>query len=417
MNNNIINITKMSVLSFIFSLFVSCGGGGGSSSGGGGGGGDGTISNPLSLGVVDPLATRAGYVTAVGDSFYSFTANACGGMYTIGLTSTHSDLSWNLYSKSSFDIPNIVGWCDDYWTPGPNDEICQTNLVPNTKYYLSVSEYDGVAGNYTLTLTAPAPPAAPASEPTGVALTGGKGVAKIAWNSVSGATTYNIYWSLSSGVTTSNGNKIAGVTSPYLHTGLSAGTYYYIVTGVNLCSEGPSSAPTSTFVAAAGTPLLNVNFDDGTLMGFVSSSTGSAPATQWGVTNTSSHSGGYSATDSPAGNYSINNDTTLTSPTIDLTSSSLPVLSFFHRYTTEKAFDKGSVEISTDNGVTFTNITPLDSDGYSLFYSGTLSTFTPVAIDLSPYKSFNTVKIRFRLITDDTVVNDGWYIDDILVSP
>ncbi|NMC72752.1 MAG: hypothetical protein GYA56_00040, partial [Geobacteraceae bacterium] len=56
--------------------------------------------------------------------------------------------------------------------------------------------------------------------------------------------TYNIYFSTSPGVTkTKSGvTKIAGVTSPYIHTGLSNGSaYYYVVTKVSNGREGAES--------------------------------------------------------------------------------------------------------------------------------------------------------------------------------
>ncbi|MCL4557423.1 MAG: fibronectin type III domain-containing protein [Deltaproteobacteria bacterium] len=77
----------------------------------------------------------------------------------------------------------------------------------------------------------------------------------INWNTVSGATSYNIYWSTTSGVTTANGTKISGVTNPYIHTGRVNGTtYYYIVTAVN--SYGESVASNQVFAAPSisGTP-------------------------------------------------------------------------------------------------------------------------------------------------------------------
>ncbi|MBI3585179.1 MAG: hypothetical protein HY096_14680 [Nitrospinae bacterium] len=68
----------------------------------------------------------------------------------------------------------------------------------------------------------------------------------ISWNSVSGATSYNIYWSTTSGVTTSNGTKITNATSPYTHTGLTSGTtYYYVVTAVNSSGESSVSSQVS----------------------------------------------------------------------------------------------------------------------------------------------------------------------------
>lgn len=90
--------------------------------------------------------------------------------------------------------------------------------------------------------------------PTGVIASPGNGEVTITWPAVASATSYNIYWSTTSGVTT-NGTEITGVTNPYIQTGLTNGTpYYYVVTAVN--SNGESMA--SSQVTA--TPAVMSNY-------------------------------------------------------------------------------------------------------------------------------------------------------------
>ena len=80
--------------------------------------------------------------------------------------------------------------------------------------------------------------------PTVSALSGNTQVT-LSWGDVSGATSYNIYWSTDSGVTTSS-TQISGVTSPYIHTGLTNGQeYFYIVTANNPGGEGLASSEVS----------------------------------------------------------------------------------------------------------------------------------------------------------------------------
>ncbi|HET8725441.1 MAG TPA: hypothetical protein VFM53_14685 [Anaeromyxobacteraceae bacterium] len=75
--------------------------------------------------------------------------------------------------------------------------------------------------------------AEPAS-PTSIAVESADGASTITWASVPGATSYNLYWSTSEPVTKTNGQRIAGVVSPYRHTGLTNGLrYYYVVTAVH----------------------------------------------------------------------------------------------------------------------------------------------------------------------------------------
>jgi len=93
--------------------------------------------------------------------------------------------------------------------------------------------------------------------PTGVTANPGNGQVTIAWPSVSGAVSYNIYYSTASGVTSglgSNGTQIGGPVSPYTQTGLTNGTtYYFVITSID--SSGDESAG-STQVSC--TPTLPV---------------------------------------------------------------------------------------------------------------------------------------------------------------
>ena len=88
-------------------------------------------------------------------------------------------------------------------------------------------------------------PIAPAA-PTGVAATAGHGEVSINWPAVAGATSYNIYWSTTAGVTKATGTRVAGATSPNIVTGLTNGTtYYFVVTAVNGIGEGADSSQVS----------------------------------------------------------------------------------------------------------------------------------------------------------------------------
>ena len=398
--------TKWLVLIFSIALLASCGGGGG-------GGGtppaapadEGSIASPVNLGTVSTTVTHSGSVgVVVGTSFYRFTTGSTAGSYVISLTNTQSDLDWALFSDSGFTT--LVGLCDNFMTPGPNNESCSASLSANTTYYLAVDEYDLVAGTYTLTVTPPVPPATPG----GVAAAAGYGKVTISWYNATGATSYNVYWSTTSGGASSGGTKISGIaTTSYDHVVAATGIpYYYVVTAENANGESAKSTPEVTATPLAKqVPPLTYNFDDGTRQGWTTNSI-------WNVNTVYANSGTYSVTDSPLGNYQNSSNTWLASPMIDLTGTTTPKLTFWHRYLTETDYDKAYVEISTNGGNTFTNITP-GLPGY-LYYSGTLSTFTLVTIDLSAYKASNTVVIRFRLQTDSSMWYDGWYIDDIGIS-
>jgi len=80
--------------------------------------------------------------------------------------------------------------------------------------------------------------------------TSGKQQVTLRWAPVPDATSYNIYWSTERLVSKATGTMIAGVNSPYTHTGLVDGqTYYYIVTSVG---NGAESVPSSVVAATPG---------------------------------------------------------------------------------------------------------------------------------------------------------------------
>ncbi|MCJ7839106.1 MAG: fibronectin type III domain-containing protein, partial [Burkholderiales bacterium] len=140
-----------------------------------------------------------------------------------------------------------------------------TGLADATTYFYIVTAVNNAGESIAsvqvaaITLSAnPAPPTIPAA-PTGVGALGGDNLVTVTWSTVTGADSYNVYRSTGAGVTPANGTRLAGVTSPLVDTGRSAGTaYFYIVTAVNSAGDsGPSvevsattNAPPATVPAA-----------------------------------------------------------------------------------------------------------------------------------------------------------------------
>jgi hypothetical protein len=95
-------------------------------------------------------------------------------------------------------------------------------------------------GVYTKSGSTNAPPAAP----TGLSATTGNGQVALSWTASSGATSYNVKRS------TTSGGPYTTVASPtttsYVNTGLANGTtYYYVVSAVNTSGESPNSSQVS----------------------------------------------------------------------------------------------------------------------------------------------------------------------------
>jgi hypothetical protein len=96
-----------------------------------------------------------------------------------------------------------------------------------------------------------------------VTATAGKGQVAVSWTAVSGAASYNIYWSATTGVTIASGTKVAGATSGQAISGLTNGTtYYFIVTAVDAGGDGAASSEVSakptSYIGGANQILLNL---------------------------------------------------------------------------------------------------------------------------------------------------------------
>lgn len=225
--------------------------------------------------------------------------------------------------------------------------------------------------------------------------------------------------------------------------------YFWRVTTSNNCGQGVTS---STFTFTTGEPgscpspstPVQVFFDD--LEGDVSAWT--QPADPEGSTNTWTLSSGQvnSGTNAFfAQDPAIVSDQYLVSPSIVLPAGESPLTLSFWNFQNMEAnigtgidacWDAGILEISTDGGITFNQIT--DDLILTDTYNGSvtagpnpLSTLNAwcaddivaasgdqedtVFIDLDGFAG-QTVQFRFRLGSDAFVGDEGWYIDDVEVQ-
>ncbi|MCZ6690904.1 MAG: hypothetical protein O7H41_15030 [Planctomycetota bacterium] len=177
------------------------------------------------------------------------------GVLATGATSQVS-IYWNpVAGVSSYNL---------YWSTAPGVTKATGTQIPGitTAPYPHNGLANGTTHHYVVTAVIGADEsvesveasATPLAAPTGVsAAAAAIDKVTVDWSPVTGATSYNLYWSDAPGVTKMTGMLIPGLTAPYLHMGLTTGqTYYYVVTATNLVGGGAESTESAEVSAIPG---------------------------------------------------------------------------------------------------------------------------------------------------------------------
>ncbi len=143
----------------------------------------------------------------------------------------------------------------------------------------------------------------------------------------------------------------------------------------------------------------------------------------WNTTNESYHSETMSITDSPNSNYNSGETNTITMTNyVDLsgTNTLSATLNFWAKWHIEAGWDYTQVEIKTNGGSWTTlagNYTKLgneNQDPGQPLYDGLQSAWVHESIDLASYIG-EEIKIRFKIVSDGYVEEDGFYFDDLQI--
>jgi len=292
----------------------------------------------------------------------------------------------------------------------------------------------------------------PPAAPTGLTATAvGTGRIDLAWSAVSGASEYHVLRSTTSGGPYS---QIAVTTSTsYSNTGLTGGvTYYYVVRAFTSCESANSNQASATAGGGGGcttSTLYSNTFETGTgLAGWTKSTfVSGGSTTSWrGIQTCTAASGtkifrygGSTCT----GDYTSNDFNFAQPPVISVPAgSTATTLTFKHRRRFESGYDGGTLTLSlngtnyyyvaasaisgaTYNGTISASCPPAGAAGASVF-TGVSTSFSTTTVDLDAVCNSITggsggcasqgLRIGFTSITDCSVTDDGWFLDDVTVT-
>jgi len=176
----------------------------------------------------------------------------------------------------------------------------------------------------------------------------------------------------------------------------------------------PAGLPTPTPTPTIGYPTVQAFFDD-----FEHGVAGwefplGLRNTRWGLFTGNARSGDNSLTDSPSGSYVIYEQSDAISPIFSLADVRNPVLRFWTRYAiAPDTFDSVTVQTSKDGGASW------DASLVTYPRAGDMGrqdiwTFQELTLPAA-YEGQTAVKIRFHMNSDDSITDDGWYVDDVEV--
>jgi fibronectin type 3 domain-containing protein len=165
------------------------------------------------------------------------------GQITLSWTASTGATSYNVKRSTSKGAETTIA------SP-PTAGYTNTLLAGGMTYYYVVTAVNSSgqesdnSSEVSATTVMPGPAA-----PSGLTAVGGTGQVTLSWTASTGATSYNVKCSTSSGAETTITNT---TTAGYTNTGLASGTtYYYVVSAVDAAGEGYNSSEVSATMAPA----------------------------------------------------------------------------------------------------------------------------------------------------------------------
>lgn len=198
-----------------------------------------------------------------------------------------------------------------------------------------------------------------------------------------------------------------------------------------LATSTSTNTATPTAACTPTTPL-NETFESGTLSTFTSVAPTCNPGgCGWASVTAAAHGGARSAF-VPDLSDITDQQLTLTTAISIPANAAAPTLTFWHRFDLEDQFDGGVLETSINNGSSWQDAgANIIAGGYNgMIGSDVMSPiagrmawtgnpngtdFVQVTVNLLPY-SGQSLRIRFRMASDNSAASTGWWVDDVIVN-
>lgn len=189
-----------------------------------------------------------------------------------------------------------------------------------------------------------------------------------------------------------------------------------VACGADLEFEKEATADEGTytinFSLDASVPVAREEIFNNDVEGGAAGWTTGGTSNLWAITELQAHSPTHSWTDSPSGNYPNNMNSYLRSPAYNLSGKYGVELRGWFRWDLEAGYDYAYVDYSLNGGSTWSS----DANALHVFNSSSDGAFEEVVMDASVLDNQSNVAIRFRVVTDGSVVFDGIYVDDIVMD-
>jgi len=188
-------------------------------------------------GALSAEAAATTFVTAPAQ-VTGFSATGGSNKVTLNWTLTPNATGYNIYRSTSSGAEVLIK------AGFTSNAFSDPTVIPVTLYYYKVCGVNSGGSGAMSSEASAIPILAVPAKPTGLAATAGVRQVALRWNAVTGAKSYNIYRSTTSGAETLIASGIT--TNAFTNTGLANGaTYFYKVTAVNAAGQSALSSQVS----------------------------------------------------------------------------------------------------------------------------------------------------------------------------